>query len=101
MELIMSHTMSNLTVKDFQKTINFNNRDTGFGDVKDIKNIKGLKPANTRELDFFELHALFETEYQEFLTDTSDEIAKRARRLSELESFVFGNSQSTGKGPSK
>ena len=86
--------MTNLTVNDFQKKIHFNDRDTGFGKVKDIENIKGLKPANTRELDFFELHALFETEYQQFLTDTSDEIAKRAQKLSELKSFIYKNSPS-------
>jgi len=90
----MSQTMSNLTFKDFQKKTHFNNRDTGFGDVKDIENIKGLKPADTQELDFFELHALFETEYQQFLTDTSDEIAKRTQKLSELKSFIYKNSPS-------
>ena len=90
----MSQIMSNLTVKDFQKKISFNNRDTGFGDVKDIENIKGLKPADMQELDFFELHALFETEYQQFLTDTSDEIAKRTQKLSELKSFIYKNSPS-------
>jgi len=46
------------------------------------------------ELDFAELHALFEIQYKQLLTDTSDEIAKRAKKLLDSPSQVYWNSRS-------
>lgn len=61
------------------------------GDAQDIKDL-GVGASNSKEPDFFELHAQFEIQYQQFITDTSDEITKRAQRLEELEAIVYGTS---------
>ncbi len=61
-------------------------------DGVNAKDAKAFGPALVREPDFAELHALFEIQYKQFLSDTSDEIAKRAQRLLELESIVYGKS---------
>ena len=52
--------------------------------------------ARRREPDFAELHDSFEIQYQQFLTDTSHEIAKSAQRLLELNSIIYGDSRSGG-----
>ena len=46
------------------------------------------------EPDFAELHALFEIQYEQLLTDTSDEIAKRSQKLLEFPSLVPRDSSS-------
>jgi hypothetical protein len=61
----------------------------------DVKNNKEFgKDAVARELDCVKLQALFDIEYQQFMTDTSYEIAKSTQRLSELKAFVYGKPSS-------
>lgn len=44
--------------------------------------------ANVSEPDYAELHALYRSEYEKFLTDTNTEIEKRTRRVLRWESIL-------------
>jgi len=57
----------------------------------DFANVNEAGSANVREPSFADLHALYEIEYEKFIIDTRVEIKKRAQKLLELESIVFGN----------
>ncbi len=89
----MSRILTNTTSENLQTKFHLN-QGADLVNAKDIKNVKEAGPASAREPDFAELHSLFQIQYEQFLTDTSDEIAKRAQRLSELESIVYGNPSS-------
>ena len=84
----MAKITPNTTAEHLQIKSHFKNKNADPGEVKKVKD---FGPAIGREPDFAELHALFEIQYKQFITDTSDEIAKRAQRLLELESIVYGN----------
>ena len=84
----MAQIILNTTAENLQTKHHFKNKNADLGAAKKTKE---FGPAIGREPDFAELHALFEIQYKQFLTDTSDEIAKRAQRLLELESIVYGN----------
>lgn len=81
----MSRIITNRTKENLQSKFYFDNQ------TADLEDVKETGPAIARELDFAELHALYEIEYKQFLTDASHEISKCAQRLLELESFVYGN----------
>ncbi len=53
---------------------------------------KQTDTASVAELDFADLHILFEKQYEQLLNDTSDEMAKRTQRVLELSSIVYQNS---------
>jgi hypothetical protein len=78
--LLMARIINNTTVENLKIKSPFNKQ-----------NVKEFGLVTNKEPDFAELHALFEIQYKQFLTDTSDEIAKRAQRLLELESIVHGD----------
>jgi hypothetical protein len=90
----MARIITNITIENLQSKFYFDNQTADLEDVKDLKDVKETGPAMASELDFAELHALYEIEYKQFLTDTSHEISKCAQRLLELESIVFGNPSS-------
>ncbi len=90
----MARILTNTTSENLQTKFHLNYQGADLVNAKDIKNVKEAGSASAREPDFAELHSLFQIQYEQFLTDTSDEIAKRAQRLSELESIVYGNPSS-------
>jgi len=53
--------------------------------------------ANVKEPGFADLHALYEVEYEKFITDISVEIEQRTQKLLELKSIVFRKLSSDGK----
>jgi hypothetical protein len=87
----MTLTPRNITSDTLHTKFHLNDPDSSLGNVKDVKKVNEAGPASVREPNFAELHALFKIQYEQFLTDTSDEIAIRTRRLSELKSIVYGN----------
>jgi hypothetical protein len=90
----MAQIIRKTTAEGPDKQNHFNNQSGRPGEVQDIKNFNSGAPASLREPDFAELHALFESHYEQFLTDTSDEISKCHKRLMQLESIVYGNAGS-------
>ena len=83
--------LTNTTSDNLQTKFHLNNQGAGLGNARDIKNVNEVRVASVREPNFAELYALFEIQYEQFLTDTSNEITKCAQRLSELKSIVYGN----------
>jgi len=81
----------NTTSVSLHTKFHLNDPDASLGNAKDVKRVNDAGPTSVREPNFAELHALFIIQYEQFLTDTSDEIATRTRRLSELKSIVYGN----------
>ena len=59
------------------------------GQSVDFTKVIEAGSVNVKEPDFADLHALYEIEYEKFITDTSVEIKKRTQKLLELESIVF------------
>ncbi len=90
----MAQIITNITIENLQSKFHFDNQTAYLEDVKDFKAIKENGSAIAREPDFAELHALYEIQYEQFLTDTSHEISKCEQRLLELESIVYGNPSS-------
>ncbi len=86
----MARIIRDLNIENLQSKSHF---DTQTPDIED-KDGKESRSAIAKEPDVVELHALYEVEYEQFLTDTSHEISKCAQRLLELESIVFGNPSS-------
>jgi hypothetical protein len=84
----MAQFITNTTIENLQSKFQSDNQTT---DLEDIKDVKETGSAIAREPDFAELHALYEIQYEQFLTDTSHDISKYAQRLLELESIVSGN----------
>jgi reverse gyrase len=84
----MERIITNITIENLQSKFHFDNQ------TADLEDVKETGSAIAREPDFAELHALYEIQYEQFLTDTSHEISKCAQRLSELESIVYGNPSS-------
>ncbi len=84
----MARIITNITIENLQSKFYFDNQ------TADLKDVKETGPSMARELDFVDLHALYEIEYKQFLTDASHEISKCAQRFLELESFVYGNPSS-------
>ena len=87
----MARIITDITKENLQSKFHFDNQTA---DLEDIKDVKETGSAIARESDFAELHALYEIQYEQFLTDTSHEISKCAQRLLELESIVYGNPSS-------
>jgi hypothetical protein len=87
----MARIITDLTIENLQSKFHFDNQTP---DIEDVKDVKESGSVITREPDVAELHALYEIEYEQFLTDTSHEISKCAQKLLELESIVFGNPSS-------
>jgi len=81
------------TTKNLQIKYHFNDRRA---DLDDPCGVDMAGPARIAEPDFAELHNSFEIQYEQFLTDTNDEIAKSAQKLLELNSLVHGDSPSAG-----
>jgi len=81
----MAQIITNTTIENLQSKFHFDNQTTDLEDVKETGSAIAGEPG------FAELHALYEIQYEQFLTDTSHEISKRAQRLSELKSIVYGN----------
>ena len=81
------------TAENLQLKYDFDNRSTG---LDGPQNEDAAGPAQTGEPDFAELHNSFEIQYEQFLTDTNDEIVRSAQMLLELNSLVSGASASTG-----
>ena len=84
----MAQIITNITIENLQSKFHFDNQ------TADLEDVKETGSAIARELDFAELHALYEIQYEQFLTDTSHEISKCEQRLLELESIVYGNPSS-------
>lgn len=87
----MSRIFTNTTNESMPTKIHEVSTVVHAGAVNDIKDLN-VGANSPKEPDFFELHAQFEIQYQQFITDTSDEITKRAQRLEELEAIVYGTS---------
>jgi hypothetical protein len=87
----MAQINTKTTAENLHISFQFNEQGTDLDQVKDIKVMQEAGPAIVREPDFAELHALFEIQYEQFLMDTSNEIAKHAQRLLGLESIVYGD----------
>jgi hypothetical protein len=87
----MERIITDTTKENLQSKFHFDNKTA---DLEDINDVKETGSAITREPDVVELHALYENEYEQFLTDTSHEISKCTQRLLELESIVYGNPSS-------
>jgi hypothetical protein len=87
----MTLTSGNTVSDNLRTKFHLNDPDTSPGNAREVKKVNEAGPASVREPNFAELHALFKIQYEQFLTDTSDEIAIRTRRLSELKSIVYGN----------
>ena len=84
----MAQIITNITIENLQSKFHFDNQ------TADIEDVKETGSAIAREPGFAELHALYEIQYEQFLTETSHEISKCAQRLLELESIVYGNPSS-------
>ncbi len=93
MTLILTNKTSKNLPTGFQR-FHLENQGVNLGSIKDAKTTNEIDSADGTEQDFVQLHMLFKIQYEQFLTDTSDEIAKRTQRLSELKSIVYGNSSS-------
>ena len=63
----------------------------------DFANVTEAGATNVKEPGFADLHALYELEYEKFITDTGIEIEQRAQKLLRLESIVFRKLSSDGK----
>jgi hypothetical protein len=79
----MRRIIANTTVENLPTKFHFSSRGAG---------IQEAGSAMANEPDFAELYNSFEIQYEQFLTDTNDEIAKSAQRLLELKSIVYGDS---------
>jgi hypothetical protein len=90
MEAIMEQIITSRTTENPRTKFHFNTRDA------DLEDVKEARPAIVREPDFAELHDSFEIQYEQFLADTSDEIAISNQRLLELKSIVYGDRPSAG-----
>ena len=77
----MAQIITNTTIENLQSKFHFDNQTADLEDREDVKDIKETGSAVAREPDFAELHASFEIQYEQFLTDTSHEISKCAQRL--------------------
>jgi hypothetical protein len=85
MESYMSQTITQTPTKNLKTKFHFNNQDA------DLEDFNKAESGDEEGPDFSELHALFESQYQQFLTDTSDEITKCSQRLVKLESILYRN----------
>lgn len=90
----MTFTLTTTTSENLRTKYHLNTQTADNRGAKVIENVDETGTASVKEPDFAELHATYEIEYEQFLADIGVEIAKRAQRLSELESIVYGNSTS-------
>ena len=90
----MTFTLTTTTSDNLHTKYRLNTQTADNGVAEVVENVDETSTDSVREPDFAELHATYEIEYEQFLADIDVEIAKRAQRLSRLESIVYGNSPS-------
>jgi hypothetical protein len=87
----MAKIIPPVTVESLQSKSYMDHPNTDPEDVKALKDLVETGTVTAKEPDFAELHALFEMEYEQFITDTNHEILKCTQKLSELKA-LYGDS---------